>query len=676
MPNLTCMRWLPVVLCGLILAGPARGDGADSANNYTAVPNTFTNGANGGTGFGAWIFDLGEGATAELADSTEATGDVNSPNGYAFRFYGIGENFANATRPFLYPFNSGDTLSFKMAYNYNGGVRGMSLLRPNGELMYLQFRGGDELAFGFEGGEDVVLNAAYLPDSVLAVSITQLADNRLDVLLARNDGWTTNFTSEALPGPANGIKFYNGDHEADDVRQALYVNDLEIVDGPTLRLFLAGRQGLVVGQTNWASVRRTGPATGELAVAIGSGVPGVVLVPASLVIPDGNAFAEFAIAGIGQGQTTIAATAPGFESAALDMEVFEVAYDDSSYYPAAGAFTNGSNGGAGFGPWIFQENAGSYEGHDNYAGAFLGNSTEYLGGNVNSDAGHAFGLYANQSGDDQGTNAPFFHATRSFPRLAVGQEIALDLGVNSLSGYKGVRFELGEAGLFKFEIGNSGYWTENMGGGGPYTRLDDFPYDPNTAIRVTLLRKTGDFYDIAIVRSGALASTNRLDGIYLGGAPDRVRFYISDTQAGGEHNLYLNRLAIDVPRTDGIPNAWWDQYGVAASNRWAAEDTDEDTASNADEYAGDTDPTDGARSFRSEIMRATGNFDTLALQVGPNTTNSRVYDVWWSADLEAVPQTWTRVGLNARAAPDGGPLEMVVTNELPWGFYRTGVRIE
>ena len=110
----------------LALAGSALGAPGvlayDEAGNYTVT--SFTNGSNLGTGFGAW--DLWNKA-AELGDSTAGGGgDLNSTNGYSFRFMGDGTtnsptSWCNGKRNFDGALQTGDVLSFTFTYNYDGG---------------------------------------------------------------------------------------------------------------------------------------------------------------------------------------------------------------------------------------------------------------------------------------------------------------------------------------------------------------------------------------------------------------------------------------------------------------------------------------------------------------------------------------------------------------------------
>jgi hypothetical protein len=287
---------------------------------------------------------------------------------------------------------------------------------------------------------------------------------------------------------------------------------------------------------------------------------------------------------------------------------------------------------------------------------------------INSFNNRSFGFYG-------GTNESYAAAWRDLTTaLAEGDQFEVLLAMNYSSGYRGidlqdasgnnlVNFGLGPADTYSCTI--FGEFTTNLGWG----------YSATAVVQVVAEQLAGNQLSITLTRNDGL--TTNLTSTALTQPLGRINLY------NGGHNgddirqaLYANDLLITRGggMTDGIPNAWWNKYSVAASNRVASLDIDGDGAPNDDEYPGDTDPTDNTRSFRNRILKMSGA-GVVALQVGPNTTNSRTYDVWWSTNLVAVPQEWTPFGLNAAAAIDGGALNMVVTNDVPRRFYRASVSI-
>jgi hypothetical protein len=70
-------------------------------------------------------------------------------------------------------------------------------------------------------------------------------------------------------------------------------------------------------------------------------------------------------------------------------------------------------------------------------------------------------------------------------------------------------------------------------------------------------------------------------------------------------------LADTTSKTDGIPNAWWQLYGIESPDRVAAADFDSDEISNAMEYFMGLDPTldDAAGAVGQQITADSVLFD-------------------------------------------------------------------
>ncbi|MCS6772098.1 MAG: S8 family serine peptidase [Kiritimatiellae bacterium] len=218
--------WLDRVVFRRYIFAPA----SDHAGNYGAAPSNFTHGANQGRGFGPWVIDSSGNATADLFNSSAASANINSENGAAFRFFGgAGGAFVNAIRTFGSPLRSGDTFSVTIAYNWNGGARGLSLLANNDEELFnVNFGPGDLLTFRWTNGSPIHLSTYWSPTTILRIAATQLGSNQLTVSLARNDGFQTNLLSSSLLYPAAKVRFYNGGHPGDNIRYALFANYLGI----------------------------------------------------------------------------------------------------------------------------------------------------------------------------------------------------------------------------------------------------------------------------------------------------------------------------------------------------------------------------------------------------------------------------------------------------------------
>lgn len=128
----------------------------------------------------------------------------------------------------------------------------------------------------------------------------------------------------------------------------------------------------------------------------------------------------------------------------------QVASDNAGNY--AGGWTNGSNGGSGFGAWNLDVNQ---DGTTFWAGAFIGNPTN---AGITAFGTEAFGLYANP-----GASAASVVASRSFSSaLTVGQTFSLQWAANwdtDTANRKGFRIYSGGGtnGTLLAEISMNGY---------------------------------------------------------------------------------------------------------------------------------------------------------------------------------------------------------------------------
>lgn len=202
----------------------------DEAGNYT--PATFVTGANLGYGFGAW--DLWNNP-ATLGDSTAGGGgDLNSTNGYSFRFMGDGttnapNNWCNGKRNFANPLAAGNVLTFTFTYNWDGGGRGVDIFSASGQFANLiDVSPGN--TFKVNGA---TISTEWSPGAVVEVKITQLADG-IQMNLTRSVGGVANLnysTNILNAEPATGVSMYCGGYtssEADNPNYAIFMNNLTI----------------------------------------------------------------------------------------------------------------------------------------------------------------------------------------------------------------------------------------------------------------------------------------------------------------------------------------------------------------------------------------------------------------------------------------------------------------
>ena len=653
-------------------------------SSYAGEVNAFTNSGNSGLGFQPWIFlSNHDGQTnfvgGFLGSSLDGGADVNV-NGNSFGLFANGSNAPsiNVIRQFNSTLAIGQAVSVNLGVVFRNGSKGVKF-QNSGNAIFEVAVYNDDYWYKIGNNAAVNLNWAYASDSKIGVDVKRVQDHLYDVTLTREGSGITNLALGVIDlgyTAPNEVLFFNFNTDSSAGGNNLYFNRLALYSSYQLSLLsVAGIDGMVVNQTNVFTVTRTGPITNALTVNLVS-TNAAAVVPASVEIAIGQSNATFEVTGLTNGVTEITAEASGAIGDSLAVVVVDRAYDDTTYYPPAG-FTNSGNGGAGFGAWTIAINDGPGIGFTNYVGASLGDSSG-ANGNVNSSRGTAFLLYAN--GDGTGVDAAEAQATRDFTALAVGESISVDLGINFRNGSKGVMFQSGGTWLFEFAaFGDAyNYNVRDLGGNTPVDL--GWSYASDSAINVTLSRVADTTYNVQFTRSGGAVTQTLVQAITLSLAPDRMRFYVYDTDAGGdENNLYINRLAQftgyvgDISTdTDGIPNTWWDRYGITGGDRVATNNPDGDVDDNWNEYVADTDPTVLASVFPNLVDAATGT-GVLTLQTGP-TTNSRVYDVWFTTNLLADPQEWTRYGLDVPGV-NGTNVVLQVTNDVPTRVYRTGVAL-
>ncbi|HMO05502.1 MAG TPA: hypothetical protein PKC67_03600 [Kiritimatiellia bacterium] len=656
-------------------------------SSYAA--GVFTNGGNSGLGFEPWILQNNDGAAEGytnfagvfIGNSTFGGMDVNASSGDAFALYangqGGGNPFANAIRPLTGGLGIGEVLSLEVGVNFRNGSKGVSFQNSGNNVFEFGVFNDD---YWYKVGNDapVNLNFAYASDSAFTIEFARISPTLYDITITRTGSEPVNeFLDNIDLGASapNEVRFFTFNTDSGDSANNLYFNRLARFTGTEIAvLSIGGNDGMVVNRTNVFSVSRTGPVNDALEVLFGNANAGVASVPASVEIPAGTNRVDFEVVALSNGTTTITAEAIDAVEGSFELRVVDIAYDDTTYYPPA-SFDNFGNGGVGFGTWQINANTdGAGEGFTNFVGMFLGDST-FGGADVNDSEGESFGFYA--SGDGTGPNTPIVTALRPMTQpLGIGESMSFRLGVNFRNGAKGAMFQNSDAWLFEIGVFNDDYVynIRDLGADNPVSL--GWSYASDSAITVILSRVSTNSYNVRFIREGSAPENTLVQGVFLSQTPNQVRFYVFDTDGGDANNLYVNNLAVYTgiegeAITDGIPNTWWDLYNIPVIDRVAAADFDNDGFSNLDEYIADTNPADLNSFFLNEITGASGS-SVLSLQTGP-TTNSRVYDIFWTTNLLSNPQQWNR--LNAPVPGNGGTVTLSVTNDVPVRFYRTGVAL-
>jgi hypothetical protein len=207
---------------------------SDNGGNYGG--GSWTNGANGGSGFLAWSIS----ATAGTGSAGNFIGDPASAGitGMSTTSFGLFANpggsgaFVNADRQLASALSVGDTFSFQWGINWDSGAtgnKGFNLYTGapgTGEILNVNNAGSDAITFngnntGFGFGT-AVMNWSFTLSSATSLSVT--ANDR--------DGSGTFSTNVTLAAAPLSFRFYASDMQAGDQAQP-YFNNLSVVPEPS-----------------------------------------------------------------------------------------------------------------------------------------------------------------------------------------------------------------------------------------------------------------------------------------------------------------------------------------------------------------------------------------------------------------------------------------------------------
>lgn len=254
----------------------------------------------------------------------------------------------------------------------------------------------------------------------------------------------------------------------------------------------------------------------------------------------------------------------------------QIASDNAGNYGSG--FTNGANGGSGFGSWQINSSAGS-----GAAGTFIAGSNP---GGITGMGAQSFGFYANPN-----NSGAFVTANRSFSSggLTNGQTFSFKWGVNYDSGVEGNKgfslFRGGTSGAELVNINNGGSQDITLNGANV-----NFGYGANamtwsfTQLSPTVLRITAND------RDGNGAFTTNL---VVNGRVDSFRIYASQMQPGDAAQPYFNDFAVTAAvdaDSDGMPDEWELAYFGNTTSQVANGDADNDGLQNLAEFNAGTIP--------------------------------------------------------------------------------------
>jgi len=361
--------------------------------------------------------------------------------------------------------------------------------------------------------------------------------------------------------------------------------------------------------------------------------------------------AAWSIAGIplGHGTNVIAVTATNTTPVLITH-----AQDAASDPAYGGGWTNGSNGGSGFGAWSLAADAA--------AGLFVN--------------GERWGLWSQSNNLAQAVR-PIAAALESGRRFRFTWQNGF-----VVEGRQSIGFALRDAGgtpriQFYFNGGDTNYTVEDAAG----ARSTGVGWtDAPQTVEIEVLTAT-----TYVMRVGATVVNGTFAGPLMqfrfwswsGGVGSNYDFFFSGLQvyeigAGGSATSVATTVTRALPAVhDGIPLSWWNAAGLGTNSTGEA-DSDGDGTSNREEYIADTHPTNPASLYPQRTQAVSGG-DVLWLTVGPPTTNSRRYDIWHTTSL--LHGAWSPIQLNWPGAANGAALQLPVTNQGEARYYRTSVAL-
>ena len=405
---------------------------------------------------------------------------------------------------------------------------------------------------------------------------------------------------------------------------------------------LSGVGDGVVGHIQW-----TNPLTGD---------SGQFAAAASWTLPD-------VVLGVGGNEITVRGTNVSVGGTATN------ARDNASDAAYSGGWNSGNNGGTGFGGWTLYSDAS--------AGHFIGEN--------------GWGMWSHEGGNLSEAIRPFSSA------LSTGQTFS----VRMKNGW--IWESGGSVGVALQATNGDTAWEFFFNGGDTFYSRSHGTTDvgwTDAGIDIVFTLTATNTYDLSVTPVGG--SERQYSGTLTGDVA-RFRAWSYNNGTGDEFNsnrdYFFNNLKITSPtpggvvtsthsvvitragdpwttdsNADGIPDGWYLRYGFNPyGDSIANVDSDDDEATNWEEYVADTDPTRGASVYPNLINEWTPGDVIMLIQVGPPTTNSRRYDVWVTEDL--VNPAWVPRNLDVSGANDGSALWLSVTNEGFGGFYRSGVKL-
>jgi autotransporter-associated beta strand protein len=345
-----------IIVSTLILASFGAGSAdaqftwaTDNAGNYGG---SWTNGSDGGTGFGAW--GLGAGANSGNFIGSPANNGMGTTGigTTAFGLYATGNQYFNGGRAFDAAMQIGDSFTFWWAMNWdaNGGNKGIDL-KANNTTIYNINNGGSAAITTSSGTAD-----SGFGTTPMLVTATRLSGTHYGFSMTSRSGGATYSTTFNSTAALDSFNLYIGNQNDGNGNRNIYFNNFQVANSGTYNfggtvtesraltgdgaLSVSGNTTLVLtNASNTFTGGSTVAAGSELQVGNGSSLPGSVSNSGRLAF---NNASSLTYGGSLTGSGTLAKTGSGI----LTLTGNAAAYAGATQVQAGTVAVNGSLGGS------------------------------------------------------------------------------------------------------------------------------------------------------------------------------------------------------------------------------------------------------------------------------------------------------------------------------------------
>ena len=272
-------RHLSILVLGLV-AMAATGSTAraqftwatDNAGNYAV---SWTNGSDGGTGFGAWGFGVGANSGNFIGNPSNNGMGTTGIGTTAFGLYATGGAYFSGGRAFDSAMQVGDTFTFWWSMNFdaNGGGKGFDLKANNTTVFNVNnFNSG---AITTTSG---TANSNYGTTPML-VTATRTSDSQYAFSMTSRSGGATYSTTISSSAAFDSFNLYIGNQNNGDGERNIYFNNFQLANSGTYnfggsitesRAMIGGGALTVGGSTTLTLTSAGNTFTGGSTVAAGS----------------------------------------------------------------------------------------------------------------------------------------------------------------------------------------------------------------------------------------------------------------------------------------------------------------------------------------------------------------------------------------------------------------------